>query len=85
MANPQFDQPTNAAAIWLLIALSFTLGACSAGTNCALFGLQCGAPTPEQDEECAAAGIAALAISMAEPALGNYADRSRSFSIATSA
>src|SRR5207302_3993710 len=46
-------QPTNAAAIWLLIALSFTLGACSAGTNCALFGLQCGAPTPEQQAKAA--------------------------------
>jgi hypothetical protein len=53
MAHPQFDQPTNAAAIWLLVALSFTLGACSAGTNCALFGLQCGAPTPEQQARAA--------------------------------
>jgi hypothetical protein len=53
MANPQFDQPTNATAIWLLVALSFTLGACSAGTNCALFGLQCGAPTPEQQAKAA--------------------------------
>jgi hypothetical protein len=53
MANPQFDQPANAAAIWLLVALSVTLGACSAGTNCALFGLQCGAPTPEQQARAA--------------------------------
>ena len=53
MANPQFDHPTNAAAIWLLVALSFTLGGCSAGTNCALFGLQCGAPTPEQQAKAA--------------------------------
>jgi len=52
MANPQFDQAT---AIWLLVALSFTLGACSAGTNCALFGLQCGAPTAEQEAKAAAA------------------------------
>jgi uncharacterized protein GlcG (DUF336 family) len=45
-----------------------------------------GAPMPEQDEECAAAGIATLAISMAESASGSYADRSsRSLSIATSA
>ena len=26
MAHPQFDQPTNAAAIWLPETLSFTLG-----------------------------------------------------------
>jgi hypothetical protein len=53
MANPQLDQPISAATIWLLVALSFTLVACSAGTNCALFGLQCGAPTPEQQAKAA--------------------------------
>jgi uncharacterized protein GlcG (DUF336 family) len=35
-----------------------------------------GAPTSEQDEECAAAGIAALAIAVTEPASATYADRS---------
>ena len=53
MANALFDRPVRPAAFWLLAALSFTLGACSAGTNCALFGLQCGAPTPEQQAKVA--------------------------------
>lgn len=35
-----------------------------------------GAPTPEQNEECAAAGIAALAIPVKDPASPIYADRS---------
>lgn len=34
-----------------------------------------GAPTPEQNEECAAAGIAALAIPVKDPASPIYADR----------
>jgi uncharacterized protein GlcG (DUF336 family) len=37
-----------------------------------------GAPTLEQDEECAAAGIAALAIPVKERARATYADRSSS-------
>jgi len=53
MANPLLDRPARRAAIWLLVALSFTLGGCSAGTNCALFGLQCGAPTPEEQAKAA--------------------------------
>jgi uncharacterized protein GlcG (DUF336 family) len=35
-----------------------------------------GAPTPERNEECAAAGIAALAIPVKDPASPTYADRS---------
>jgi hypothetical protein len=50
MGSSLFDGPFKPAA---LIALSLTLGACSAGTNCALFGLQCGAPTPEQQAKAA--------------------------------
>jgi uncharacterized protein GlcG (DUF336 family) len=45
-----------------------------------------GAPTPEQDEECAAAGIAAMAMPMMEATSGIYADRSSpSLSMASSA
>ena len=53
MANPLFDRWVKQPAIWLLAALSLTLAACSAGTNCAMFGLQCGAPTPEQQAKAA--------------------------------
>jgi len=45
-----------------------------------------GAPTPEQDEECAAAGIAALGIPPMQPTPVPYADRScPSLSMASSA
>jgi hypothetical protein len=37
-----------------LAAMPLMLGACSAGTNCALFGLQCGAPTADQEARAAA-------------------------------
>jgi hypothetical protein len=36
-----------------LAALAFALGGCSTAMNCALFGLQCGAPTPEQQANAA--------------------------------
>jgi hypothetical protein len=39
----------------MLAALAFTLAGCTSGTNCALFGLQCGAPTAEQESKVAAA------------------------------
>jgi hypothetical protein len=45
----------NKASILVIAALVVTLGACSAGTNCAMFGLQCGAPTAEQESKAAAA------------------------------
>jgi hypothetical protein len=38
-----------------LAALCLSLTTCSAGTNCALTGLQCGAPTPAQRARAAAA------------------------------
>lgn len=41
-------RPTKKVPILLFTALALALGGCSAGTNCALFGLQCGAPTAEQ-------------------------------------
>jgi uncharacterized protein GlcG (DUF336 family) len=45
-----------------------------------------GAPSPEQDEECAKAGIAALASPEIEPVSPAYVDRvSRSFAMASSA
>jgi len=44
----------NKAPILLIAALAVSLGACSAGTNCAMFGLQCGAPTAEQEAKAAA-------------------------------
>ncbi len=46
----------------------------------------CGAPTAEEDEDCARAGIAALDSSATEPALPPYSDRSSSsLSMASSA
>jgi hypothetical protein len=46
---------TNKAPILVIAALAVSLGACSAGTNCAMFGLQCGAPAAEQESKAAAA------------------------------
>ena len=54
MINRFFDRVAEKAAIFALAALVFTLAGCSAGTNCALFGLQCGPPTPEQEAKAAA-------------------------------
>jgi hypothetical protein len=53
MTKQHLDRVTKRAPIFMLAALAFTLAACSAGTNCALFGLQCGAPTPEQQAKAA--------------------------------
>jgi hypothetical protein len=55
MMNPRFGRTTRQAAIWLLVVVCLTLAGCSAGTNCALFGLQCGAPTADQEARSAAA------------------------------
>jgi hypothetical protein len=41
--------------ILVLAALAFALGGCSTAMNCRLFGLQCGAPTAEQETQAAAA------------------------------
>jgi hypothetical protein len=48
MIDRHSDRLGKRAPILVLVALGFSLGGCSAGMNCALFGLQCGAPTPEQ-------------------------------------
>jgi hypothetical protein len=55
MINRFFDRVAEKAPIFPLAALIFSLAGCSAGTNCALFGLQCGAPTAEQESKAAAA------------------------------
>ncbi len=53
MANSFFDRPIKRAAAVLLVTLCLPLAACSTAMNCALFGLQCGAPTPEQEARAA--------------------------------
>ena len=53
MANSFFDRPIKQATALLLVTLCLPLGACSTAMNCALFGLQCGAPTPEQQASAA--------------------------------
>jgi hypothetical protein len=53
MPKSQFDRAARKASIVALAALAFALTGCSTGTNCALFGLQCGAPTPEQQAKAA--------------------------------
>ena len=42
------------APLLVVAALAFVLAGCSAGMNCAIFGLQCGPPTPEQEAKAAA-------------------------------
>jgi hypothetical protein len=39
--------------ILVLAAMAFGLGGCSSAMNCRLFGLQCGAPTAEQEVRAA--------------------------------
>jgi hypothetical protein len=53
MFDRDSDRVVKKARILVLAALSLALGGCTAGTNCALFGLQCGAPTPEQQARAA--------------------------------
>jgi hypothetical protein len=55
MTERHSDRIANKAPILVIAALAVTLGACSAGTNCAMFGLQCGAPTAEQESKAEAA------------------------------
>lgn len=55
MTKRHSDRIANKAPILVIATLAVTLGACSAGTNCAMFGLQCGAPTAEQESKTAAA------------------------------
>ena len=47
------DGLTKTAPILGLALLVFALAGCTAGSNCALFGLQCGPPTPEQQARAA--------------------------------
>ena len=54
MIHRPSDQLAKTAPILVLTSLVFILTGCSAGTNCALFGLQCGPPTPEQEAKGAA-------------------------------
>ena len=58
MTKRHSDRIANKAPILVIAALAVTLAACSAGTNCAMFGLQCGAPAAEQESKAAAAAAA---------------------------
>jgi hypothetical protein len=53
MGSRLFDRLLKATAVLLLIGSSLALSACTSGTICALFGLQCGAPSPEQQARAA--------------------------------
>jgi len=53
MCNRRCNRVAQKAPILALAALAFALGGCSGAMNCALFGLQCGAPTPEQQAKAA--------------------------------
>jgi hypothetical protein len=58
MTKRHSDRLADKAAILVIAALAVTLTACSAGTNCAMFRLQCGAPAAEQENKAAAATAA---------------------------
>jgi hypothetical protein len=54
MIDRRSAQLTKTAPILALVALAFVLGGCaSTAMNCRLFGLQCGAPTAEQEAKAA--------------------------------
>jgi hypothetical protein len=53
MGNRLFDRPLKAVAVLLLVASCLTLSGCGTAMNCALFGLQCGTPTAEQEVKAA--------------------------------
>jgi hypothetical protein len=53
MSNQHPDRIAKIAAVLVLAALALPLAGCSTGMNCALFGLQCGPPTPEQQAKAA--------------------------------
>jgi hypothetical protein len=55
MIDRYSDRAAKTAPTLVLAALAFTLAGCASGTNCALFGLQCGTPTAEQESKAAAA------------------------------
>jgi hypothetical protein len=54
MIDRNSDRLVKKAPILVLAALTFALGGCSStAMNCRLFGLQCGAPTAEQEAKAA--------------------------------
>ena len=53
MIDRRSVQLSKKAPILVLAALAFVLGGCASAMNCRLFGLQCGAPTPEQQAKAA--------------------------------
>ena len=53
MIDRHSDRLTKTAPILGLALLVFALTGCTAGSNCALFGLQCGPPMPEQQARAA--------------------------------
>jgi len=53
MSSQHPDRVAKIAAVLVLAALALPLAGCSTGMNCALFGLQCGTPTPEQQAKAA--------------------------------
>jgi hypothetical protein len=53
MLDRRSHRLTKKASLLLLATLAFALGGCSSAMNCRLFGLQCGAPTAEQEARAA--------------------------------
>src|SRR5215467_13451629 len=54
MIDRRSVQLSKKAPLLVVAALAFVLAACSSAMNCRLFGLQCGAPTAEQEARAAA-------------------------------
>jgi hypothetical protein len=53
MFDRRSHRRTKKAPILVLAALAFALSGCGTAMNCALFGLQCGVPTAEQESKAA--------------------------------
>ena len=53
MIDPRSAQLSKTAPLLVAAALAFVLAGCSSAMNCRLFGLQCGAPTAEQEARAA--------------------------------
>jgi hypothetical protein len=53
MIDRRSVQLSKKAPLLVVAALAFALGGCSSAMNCRLFGLQCGAPTAEQESRAA--------------------------------
>ena len=54
MIDRRSVQLSKKAPLLVVAALAFVLAGCSSAMNCRLFGLQCGAPTAEQEARAAA-------------------------------